>query len=86
MDTTTTAATANAQLSVVTASATTANGLVAAAPATKAPAQGVVVQISDAARAAALEALETPAQTVIEARNNDRQAQRLLAKLALTKG
>jgi len=39
------------------------------------------VSISAAARAAAAEeARETPAQTAIEARNGDRQAQRLLAQ------
>ena len=36
--------------------------------------------ISDAAKAALLESTETPAQTAKEARGNDHQAQRLLAK------
>jgi hypothetical protein len=40
------------------------------------------VQISNAGRAAAQEATETPSQTAQEARSGDQQAQRLLAKEA----
>ena len=40
------------------------------------------VQISNAAKAAQLEALETPVQTAKEAGSGDPQAQRLLAKEA----
>lgn len=43
------------------------------------PALGTTVVISAAAQAAQ-EAAETPAQTAQEARGNDRQAQKLLAK------
>jgi hypothetical protein len=45
-----------------------------------APASQTTVSISDAAKAALLEATETPAQTAKEARGHDLQAQRLLAK------
>jgi hypothetical protein len=43
------------------------------------------VTISNAAKAALQEATETLAQTTKEARGNDLQAQRLLAKLAVSK-
>ena len=42
-------------------------------------------QAALAAAAAAKEAIETPTQTAQEARGNDRQAQRLLAKQAASK-
>jgi len=43
------------------------------------------VQISNAARTAQQEMLETPAQTAKEASSGDRQAQRLLAREAAAK-
>jgi hypothetical protein len=43
------------------------------------------VQLSSAAQAALLEALETPAQTAKEARGGDIQAKRLMAKQAAAK-
>ncbi len=56
------------------------------ASAAKAKGSSTTVSISAAARAAALqEASETPAQTAAEARNGDRQAQRLVAKTEAAK-
>ena len=48
-------------------------------------AAGVAVTLSTAALSAAKEAAETPAQTAQEARGNDVQAQRLLAKEKATR-
>jgi hypothetical protein len=44
-----------------------------------------IVTITNAAQTAAQEAVETPAQTAIEASKGDQQAQRLLSKEALAK-
>lgn len=61
-------------------------GAEAPVPAAKAKGSSTTVSISAAARAAALqEASETPAQTAAEARNGDRQAQRLVAKTEAAK-
>lgn len=48
-------------------------------------AKGVAVTLSSAALSAAKEAAETPAQTAQEARGNDVQAQRLLAREKATR-